>query len=716
MKKKNLLFTLIASTFFLTSCTITFPFGSSLNDSTTSSEHSESSEESSVQESSSVPSRYINRIYLSDDSTYKFGTVYEQVEQIKVKVQYSDGQTEPIDRSEVQTFEIKSIKHKSGQVFTKTDKLSLSGEYSATINVKVGTKSVNGSVSFNVLSGLESNLPINDIDITSNHNYVPGDYFLNHLDVTLRFDYGNDLFETLEINKDNIKDYPSLSFNLYKQDNTLENIIDLPLVSHTSYVLKVEVNNIEYGEFKVELLSGVIKLEKEQIAFKSEDIMSIYSPSTGSSKVLVIPFILKNDMRDGKAGTFTNEVVSGYQDMFFGDNKDSFKYYYETASFGALTIDGFIADPVDLSKQYSISSLRDGDIISLHSIFPSILNKMIQNHPEIDISDFDVNDDGCLDNVHLIHNYGESEWGGTLWPHMSATGKYGTVNNPAINVYSINNISACTDAITAIHEQGHIFGLSDYYDYAENSTIDYVGGADMQSFNIFDWNSYSKFSVGWVAPYIVDGSNDDVTVTLSPASVNGDFLVIPADYNTYNNSAFDEYIMIELFSPYGLNKDAWNTWNNYRANVIDGKTEDINLGECGVRLYHVDSRLFGHNGYNYQEVSTLPTTLNYVDIGCNNSSDASAYPSGYSKWQDYKLLNLIQAHGRDTFGENHDANVLLNGKDLFHEGDVFTFDKYKHFFSKSGKTVTSMNNGEQFDWTIEFVSMSKDEVTIRIHK
>ena len=79
-----------------------------------------------------------------------------------------------------------------------------------------------------------------------------------------------------------------------------------------------------------------------------------------------------------------------------------------------------------------------------------------------------------------------------------------------------------------------------------------------------------------------------------------------------------------------------------------------------------------------------------------------------------KQLALIQKGGVDTFGQNSVA--MLQETDLFKTGDTFTFNNYKHFLSKSGATVTRMDNGETFPWTIEFEEVTPNYARIRFHK
>ena len=238
----------------------------------------------------------------------------------------------------------------------------------------------------------------------------------------------------------------------------------------------------------------------------------------------------------------------------------------------------------------------------------------------------------------------------------------------------------------------------------------------MQSHNMFDWNSYSKLSVGWVDPIVVTGNSDEVTITISAAATKGDCIVIPADYSEWNRSAFDEYFLIELFSPKGLNKDDWANWERHYNK----------LGNGGIRLYHVDARLFEvESPYGTgQEIdySKIPTNYyqhKYVHIGPNNSLDYTAPTYGYynaKACKDFKHLAVIQATGIDTFGGEDGKLDALGKDDLFKTGDVFTFDKYSHFLSKSGVKRTTMDKGNKFPYTIEFVSVTADKATVKITK
>lgn len=458
----------------------------------------------------------------------------------------------------------------------------------------------------------------------------------------------------------------------------------------------------------------------ESMSFISSDLKNSYAPSSGNVKMLVIPITFAGSTTTGYTkyiSSWTDNKLSAVNDYYFG-SETSLASYYKTASFNKINITGFVSEPYQnttITIKQILSQTGD-DYTYLWDMMDDALNYVYNTYTDINWSEYDLNQDGCIDNIHLITNYTSTVWNEALWPHMFYTHRKGTLEKPMIDVYSVSGIGFVNDSITAIHEQGHIFGLEDYYDYTSNSNRDYIGGADMQSNNVFDWNSFSKLSMGWVNPYVVDGTNKNFEITMSAASLNGDCLIIPADYSTWNGSAHDEYFLVELFSPFGNNQKDWTgSWKTV-------------LGEYGVRLYHVDARAFGSNKTNEnnkevlivddmdsQEIKTKEDIAKYEDVthGANNCYDYMAYEGGIEQCKDYKLLSIIQKGGTDTFG-NNDGRHYLSKKDLFIEGDKFTFSKYAKFLSKTGKEVKTMDNGEEFHWEITFTKMSKESVTMRI--
>ena len=233
----------------------------------------------------------------------------------------------------------------------------------------------------------------------------------------------------------------------------------------------------------------------------------------------------------------------------------------------------------------------------------------------------------------------------------------------------------------------------------------------MQSHNCFDWNSFSKFAVGWANPYVVDGTKNSTTITIESAALTNQCIVVPADHETYNDSAFDEYFLIELFTKDGVNKYDWDGF---------GYVDFDFTKSYGIRLYHVDGRLIDNKGTDLTDWGAVNNALNrgrYVSHGCDNTYYNGDYVN-FPSWEDYKLLTIIQAGGVNTFGEpDENGNYdYLSSDDMFYQGDTFSFNDAKAFLSVTNKSVATMDNGETFPYTISFEEVNQNYAKITFTK
>ena len=641
-----------------------------------------------------------------DDNVYTIGQVYSKVGETKYYYLYNDGSME---ETEVSSYSRVFLSDPVGESFEIGKKFNRAGTY--TLNVS-GTKdkiSFNENIEIHVIGGYEAGAaPLEISNVNSASIYKDGEMFFDKLDLTFDVNWQDLGLEHVTYNS-NMSEY---KLSLFETDNLSNNVINKPLDGTKNYVLDVSINNIHattnldfYGEYSF--------VKPESMSILASDVDHEYAPALGEVKVLVVPIELE-------PGSITNyyswddEYLANTETYFFGKKEDtpnqwnSFKSYYETASFGNVSISGMIADVYyETDPTLTMDAVAyDYSYANLFKMIENAINWLEETSNNIDWDEYDLNDDGCLDSVHFITNapYMSNT---TLWPHMYKTNKSGTIDRPVANVYSMSSLAHMGDARTQIHEQGHMFGLADYYDYTYSGR-DYVGQADMQSHNYFDWNSFSKMSVGWVTPYVYDGKANRATITIGSASLTGDCLLIPANYDTWNGSAYDEYFLIELFTPDGNNKNDWQTWSNFYGD----------LGEYGVRMYHVDARLWGYNYGNFNGGAIVDSISGYdlYQYACNNSFDASDYathsPNGYEQ---YKLLTLLQSNASNSFGKAF-GNKSLTNEDLFHTGDEFNFEDFASYLIKSGSTPSTMDNGEYFPYTIKFNSVTKDSATITITK
>ena len=473
-----------------------------------------------------------------------------------------------------------------------------------------------------------------------------------------------------------------------------------------------------HGTKKENSKTGFVKIDDTTLV--CSDLKASYAPSKGAVKMLVIPIAFTGTAKDGDADKYDDWNEDNLEEMnnyYFGQS-NSLSTYYATASLNNVQVSGKVTDVYENSTIKTSTILEDDSFETLWDMIEDAINWVYDNDESINWSEYDLNQDGCIDNIHLITNYTaeNDEWGQPLWPHMYFTGRTGTLDKPMANVYSISGIGFVEDPYTAIHEQGHIFGLEDYYDYTEDSEIDYIGQLDMQSHTVFDWNSFSKFSMGWVKPYVINGESNITTVNIKAASINGDCILVPADYSTWNGSAFDEYFLIELFAPYGNNKKDWPSYQ-------------YNLGsKGGIRVYHVDARVFGSNEYDAdgkikvtnlesQQIKTKDDVSNWSDntIGATNSSVWSDYEGGISQLADHPLLSIVQKGGEFTFAKQYGRHTLSSA-DLFKVGDEFTWEKYSKFLNKDGESQELTNKGEVFPYKFVIDYLDEDDATITFTK
>ena len=713
MKKVFFKIVALLSAFALTACDFTLlP-----TDGGVSQDGSENTSNSEVISGSSATTSgaKVTSVKVEDNKDYSIGDSYS-ISGIAITAYYDDGSEEIIASSKAT---LKEIRNPSNQVISNTSKFNQAGEYKVKYDVNVNGKKYSTTTNFNVASGFDSEgFTVSSIEYAVKPSFHKGEVvktLLHDISLLIHWNRGDEYY-TYDISTDTT----GIAFSLKQQGDDVTERIEEELTQGNTYTL-----TLSFGEYNLNyqftIYGNYYQLDSGDITYTQTDLESIISPSKGNVKMLIVPIILKGNYID----EWTTARLSEIDGYYFGEDtsKMSLKMYYETASFGQMNVSGTVVDPYTENSETLTSDLIEADD-SYNKLFTLIANAVSwikSAHPEINLDEYDLNDDGAIDNIHLITNFntetyssqtGNQVWSTPLWPHKYQTGNTGTKLSPVANVYSISAIDHVYDCVTAVHEQGHIFGLPDYYNYG-NDNVDYIGHADMQSANIFDWNSYSKFSVGWISPYVVTG---DTEITLGAASLTGDCLVIPANPSTFNNSAFDEYFLIELFSPYGNNAVNYpyngnygygNSWEFYSTYCGD-------LGSYGVRLYHVSSQIYKWGGSSFLPIDTGSYTGSIYFPTDNNQYDYDRW-SYYADYADQKLLSIIQQGGVDTFGSTESgARKYLNGDDLFHQGDVFTFNQYKHLLSKTGAEVTTMDNGETFPYKITFTAMSATSVTIKI--
>ena len=236
------------------------------------------------------------------------------------------------------------------------------------------------------------------------------------------------------------------------------------------------------------------------------------------------------------------------------------------------------------------------------------------------------------------------------------------------------------DPFTYIHETGHMFGIGDYYSYTEKDRF-YAGDANMQSASLLTHDPYSLMLFGWADPYIPEY---DGTITIGGLVDTHDIIMLKPDTTTVN-SPFDEYILIDLYTPTGLNK--FHAVDHPSVHGAGGTLDD--LAYPGIRIWHVDARLANRNqNYKQESLTTNPKTN-----GATLIADNSLGTITNNLYKNYVELTMIR---NDTSMKFADLSYVRKD-DLFQTGDAFT----QTAFSKQFPNKTTLDDGSTLGWSVK---------------
>ena len=443
-------------------------------------------------------------------------------------------------------------------------------------------------------------------------------------------------------------------------------------------------------------------------------------PSVGDVNLLVIPVHLPGSSFN------TPEVKEDIEKVFFGkDDSDNgymslSEYYYES-SFGKLNFQGFVTDWFDVTKYTNIKSLDDITMGTAGTIVTEILREATEwafdTYDSLNRKDYDQNNDGSIDGIWLVYDHynyfnqfliepdssegdlNEAFWNYTSWdwygdsPNLdvpttsgfswasfdqiySAYAEYNESNVPDFT----NLDSIPLDSHTFIHETGHLLGLDDLYTSDGRSP---TGRSTMMDQNIGDLDPYSKLVLGWVTPYVVYGSSE-ILLTQNMYDDHS-VIVIPSNYEEisteienlsdeekenyiYEFNPFSEYLIVDLYSPLGLNyKDTYGNEDGY---YVHGREKCV--ASTGVRIYHCDSRIFKCTIVNYDGGQKLywnkdnlewngeELTKDQAIMTCISNDRTESSSFGLPQSYDYfERLRLLEATGTNTF--DLASTGLVNG-------------------------------------------------------
>ena len=449
------------------------------------------------------------------------------------------------------------------------------------------------------------------------------------------------------------------------------------------------------------------------------------TPLSGQSKLLVVP-IWFTDSSNYISLSQKERVREDIENAYFGTDNSvgwkSVKGYYKELSQSKLNLTGEVTEWYECGKASSYFWSAEQGAKNTVSLVKQVVQDYKTNH-STSMSDFDTDKNGYIDGVILIYgspnyaslknNNASNMWAYTFWtqdnrgpysnpvPNAFFWASYDFMYSPnVIGVYGYGDTSHCNiDTHTFIHEMGHMFGLEDYYDYSKQYCP--AGGFSMQDYNIGSHDPYSVMAFGWADPMI---PKETCTLKLRSFQETHDLILLASNPGRVV-SPFDEYLLLELYTPSGLN--SFDTNYSYGGNYPTGPKSP------GIRLWHVDGRLLQATSRSEDMKVSFANSINpsyYYTHAMSNtyySSDVADYVSPLGEeYADYNILQLIRNATRTTYKPTD----TLTQADLFGAGSTFKVSTYKKQF-KHGE---QLNDKSTLGWSFKVNKVNSSEATITV--
>lgn len=274
-------------------------------------------------------------------------------------------------------------------------------------------------------------------------------------------------------------------------------------------------------------------------------------PAVGSRKVLIILM----QFRDAKFSKSKEDFyrlfnAEGYkEDGAMGSVYD----FYRWASYGQLNLTSDVLGPYtakDMMSYYGGNTGVGGNDRNPYELFSEAINHAVQ---EVNLSDYDVDGDGYVDNIHIIYaGYGEEAGASSdaIWAH-EMTFRSITIQGMKIDRYSCapelrgNRGGGISRIGPHCHEIGHALGAMDYYDtdyetggnYSGTGKWDIMASGSWNNDGISpaDFNPYVKvYNYGWTKANslkqdtvnVIGVSSKEGNIYRVNTGVNNDFFLL----------------------------------------------------------------------------------------------------------------------------------------------------------------------------------------------
>ncbi|MCI7039999.1 MAG: hypothetical protein MR985_03300 [Mollicutes bacterium] len=560
----------------------------------------------------------------------------------------------------------------------------------------------------------------------------------NNKEIIVNFDFDEN---ALSVEYDNNKNYlagDNFTFKIKLNENyelneviaNNEKLVKRPsgeyIFSLIEYENNVVITTSKLNNLTISTYEGDTNLNSYYTLWKNRGYP--HFKSVGENNLLVVPLKIK-----GYEEYATSENLKKINDSFFLENSlntlgyYSLSEYYKISSYNKLNIKGEVTPWIDLdltTKEISSSSISNYKL-DCGTYFPTekAIN-YIKENLNIDLTKYDNDKDGFIDGVYFIYGCptfldDSSLSTSTFWnfTYYNVLNKdKASISSPVLMTYSWSSFDMLSkgsdktklDTHTYIHEFGHQLGLNDYYDTSNSGGLNPytspMGGLDMMDNNVGDHSAFSKFALGWINPFVVSGDIGSVEVEIRSLIESGECIILPT--SNYNNTPFDEYLMIEYIKNDSINKV--DSTNGYPSTFYtDGRIIRF-YSKNGIRITHIDARSVDSN---------LDYTDNINDMVMTKFSNTASTKQGYYcplNNNSYVLTSLISANSsRNTLG----TFFVANNTDLYNASSTIDFTSNSNSSRASSLPYNSnrFNDGNVFNYSIKIDSISESKASIKIY-
>ena len=343
------------------------------------------------------------------------------------------------------------------------------------------------------------------------------------------------------------------------------------------------IQALKKGKILERLLLNQNSAVSKQLSIQNASLMSATTtaPLIGTRKVLCI-LIGYQDKPFSKTQTQFNNLMNqvGYN---VSPASGSVRDFYLENSYGQLNLEITVVGPytADHNMHYYGENASNGDDKNAKDL---IIEAVQKANPAVNYADFDNDNDGYVDGVHVIFaGYGEENPGApndAIWSHKSTIPDL-TLDGKKISAYSCSPElrhswgSDITGIGVICHEMGHVLGAPDFYDtnYATGGQYQGTGLWDIMARGATDGsraedipphhNPYTKTQIfKWATAQSLPA--DNTLVNLEPASSSSN------SFYKIDTNTSGEYFLIENRQLQGF---------------------DRYLPGHGMMIYHVDSQI-----------------------------------------------------------------------------------------------------------------------------